>query len=96
METEVNQDGFDTKMNPTKIAEKNWDHTYKLSQLIGQQEKMMDKDAFFLTMIISQFGGVSESQVQSAFEPAIRSKSSTAGYRSPPRSGLRNHLNSSQ
>ena len=40
-------------MNPTRIVEKNWDHSYKLSQLIDQQEKMMDKDAFFLTMIIS-------------------------------------------
>ena len=53
VETEVNQDGFDTKMNPTRIVEKNWDHSYKLSQLIDQQEKMMDQDAFFLTMIKS-------------------------------------------
>lgn len=34
LETEHNPNCFDNKMHPTKIAEKNWEHSYKLAQLI--------------------------------------------------------------
>ena len=35
VETEVNQDGFDTKMNPTRIVEKNsGTETYTVQNLI--------------------------------------------------------------
>lgn len=33
-ETECNPDYVRARMNPTKIAEKNWEHSYKLAQLI--------------------------------------------------------------
>ena len=35
-ETETKE--FDNKMHPTKIVEKNWVDSYKLVQLINQQE----------------------------------------------------------
>ena len=41
-------------MNPTKIAEKNWEHSYKLAQLIRQQEKFIEKDSW----MVEQFGGI--------------------------------------
>ena len=42
-ETEYN--AFDNKMHPTKIVEKNWVDSYKLAQLIEQQEKWLDDSA---------------------------------------------------
>ena len=40
-ETECNPDYVRSRMNPTKIAEKNWEHSYKLRQLIKQQEQLI-------------------------------------------------------
>lgn len=33
-ETEVNPEHVHSRMNPIQVAEKNWEHSYKLAQLI--------------------------------------------------------------
>ena len=35
-ETEVNPEHVHSRMNPIQIVEKNWEHSYKLAQLIKQ------------------------------------------------------------
>ena len=42
---ETEHNAFDNKMHPAKIAEKNWVDSYKLAQLIEQQEKWLDDTA---------------------------------------------------
>ena len=79
LETEQNANYFDNKMHPTKIAEKNWEHSYKLAQLIQQQEKMIEKD----TWMVEQFGGITNECLRSAFTMGLGRCKSSAGYRSP-------------
>ena len=74
METEL--DAFDNKMHPTKLVEKNWVDSYKLAQLIEQQNKRLT-DQMKLTL----FEGVNPLKLESAFAPA-RCHSS-AGFKSP-------------
>lgn len=40
---ETEHNAFDNKMHPTKIVEQNWVDSYKLAQLIEQQEKWLDE-----------------------------------------------------
>jgi hypothetical protein len=63
-------------MHPTKIVEKNWVDSYKLAQLIEQQEKRLSDQ-----LKLSIFEGVSKDKLESAFF-IVRSNSS-AGFKSP-------------
>ena len=71
-ETECNPDYVRSRMNPTKIAEKNWEHSYKLRQLIKQQEKLIERDH----VMVEQFGGINQRELHTAFMRNHR-KSST-------------------
>ena len=44
-ETEYNPEHVHSRMNPTQVAEKNWEHSYKLAQLIAQQQKVIENDS---------------------------------------------------
>ena len=77
---ETEHNAFDNKMHPTKIVEQNWVDSYKLAQLIDQQEKWFDEAT-------SQelFGGLHPHQLDAAF--AINRCHSSAGFKSPTNAG---------
>jgi len=62
-------------MHPTKIVEKNWVDSYKLAQLIEQQEKRLTDQ-----LKLSLFEGVNREKLDLAFF-IVRSNSS-AGFKS--------------
>ena len=77
---ETEHNAFDNKMHPTKIVEQNWVDSYKLAQLIDQQEKWLDEGTSE-----ELFGGLQSHQLDSAF--AINRSQSSAGFKSPTHAG---------
>jgi len=63
-------------MNPTKLAEKGWEDSYKLSKLIALQEEEIEAGEVYT----AQFGGIHIEEINEAF--AFRSFSS-ARHQSP-------------
>jgi hypothetical protein len=74
--TEQNPNKIQIKMNPTRIAEKGWEDSYKLAKLISLQEEEIESGEIYT----EQFGGIHPNDLDEAF--AIRNFSS-ARHHSP-------------